>query len=359
MRGPIAVVFGTRPEIIKLAPVIRALHAKKEPYFMLHTGQHYSYEMDRVFFRDLELPDPEVQLAVKSGGRHGEHTGRMLEAVEDVLLERRPSVVLVQGDTNSVLAGALAAAKIGGMRLGHVEAGLRSYDREMPEETNRIVADHLSDYLFPPTDLCRQTLLREGIDASKIHMTGNTIVDAVFQNLRIAKKKSSIARPSGDYYLMTLHRQENVDRREVLAAIFEGVSRVLRRHPAPLLFSVHPRTLARLKRFGLKVPKGIELLKPVGFLDFLTLEEGARLVLSDSGGVQEETCILRVPCVTLRTSTERPETVTAGGNVIAGHRPADIEKAAERMLRVERKWKNPFGDGKSAERIVRVAVRAK
>ncbi len=358
-RGPIAVVFGTRPEIIKLAPVIRALRAARTPHFLLHTGQHYSYEMDRVFFHDLELPDPEVQLSVKSGGRHGEHTGRMLEAVEHVLLERKPSVVIVQGDTNSVLAGALAAAKMAGTRLAHVEAGLRSYDRDMPEEVNRIVADHLSDHLFPPTEMCKRTLLREGIDPAKIHVTGNTIVDSVLQNLVLAKKKACFKRPAGTYYLMTLHRQENVDHRDRLASLFEGIGRVMNEYPAPVLFSIHPRTRARIKSFGLRVPKGIELLDPVGFLEFLTLEKNARLILTDSGGLQEEACILGVPCVTLRTSTERPETVTAGGNVIAGNRPANIVKAARRMLALKHKWKNPFGDGKSGERIVRIVRRGK
>ncbi len=360
MKSPIAVVFGTRPEIIKLAPVIRLLHARKKPYFLVHTGQHYSFEMDRIFFRDLELPRPRFALKLRSKtGRHGEATARMLEAVEKVLLEEKPSVVLVQGDTNSVLAAALAASKINGMRLGHIEAGLRSYDREMPEELNRIVTDHLSDHLFAPTAACRKTLLGEGIPATRVHVTGNTIVDAVYQNIKLSRRKARPNRPSDPYFLMTLHRQENVDRKDRLASILEGVGRVARDHRVKILFSVHPRTVARMEAFGVSVPDRVEIMKPVGFLDFLALEEGAKLILTDSGGVQEEACILRVPCVTLRTTTERPETVAAGGNAIAGHEAGAIVKAAARMVRAPRRWKNPFGDGRAAERIVRVSERGR
>ncbi len=356
----IAFVFGTRPEIIKFSPIIRRLERLKKPYFLIHTGQHYSFEMDRVFFKDLQLPAPQFQLSIRSLGtaRHGDHTGRMLAAVEEIILKKKPNVVLVQGDTNSVLAGALAAAKMPEVRLGHVEAGLRSYDRTMPEEINRVISDHVSDYLFVPTHVSKKLLLREGIDAKKIFVTGNTIVDAVLENAAIAYSRTeahpSLANLPKDYFLMTLHRQENVDDKPRLASILEGVRRITTRFKTPVIFSVHPRALVRLNHFGLKLPPSVRAIKPIGFLDFLKLEQDARLILSDSGGLQEEACILKVPCVTLRTTTERPETVTVGANRVAGFRPNSILRHAEAMLNAPRNWKNPFGDGHSAERILKI-----
>ncbi|MGH7197456.1 MAG: non-hydrolyzing UDP-N-acetylglucosamine 2-epimerase [Candidatus Omnitrophota bacterium] len=356
----IAVVFGTRPEIIKLSPVIRLLQKKRKNFFLLHTGQHYSYEMDRLFFKELELPEPAHQLAVRSKPEehHGEHVERVMQAVEAVLRRERPKVVLVQGDTNSVAAGSLAAARLSGARLGHVEAGLRSYDHRMPEEINRVISDHVSDFLFVPTPLSRKILLGEGIPGKKIFTTGNTIVDAVFQNLRIARKKADHpargrAKHSG-YFLLTLHRQENVDDKKRLSAILKGLELVTRHFKTPILFPAHPRTLKRLDQFKLSLPEGVDPIRPVGFLDFLKLESDARLILTDSGGVQEEACILRVPCVTLRTSTERPETVQAGANLLTGHDPEVILRSARAMSARGRDWPNPFGDGKAAERIVRI-----
>jgi len=213
----ISIVLGTRPEIIKMSPVIRECEEKGLDYFILHTGQHYSYEMDRVFFDELELPQPKYNLDVGSG-THAEQTGRIMIGVEKVLMKERPDIVLVQGDTNTTLAGALAAAKLQ-IKVGHVEAGLRSFDRRMPEEINRVLTDHISDYLFAPTENAKQNLLREGLDGSRIYVTGNTIVDAVYQNLEIAKKKVSVLKDLGlkpeGYFLVTAHRQENVDVKEV------------------------------------------------------------------------------------------------------------------------------------------------
>ena len=360
----IGLIFGTRPEIIKLSPIIRHLERTKQRYFVLHTGQHYSYAMDQLFFEELELPEPKHKLSVHLGPSmgHGHHTGRMLAVVEEILQKEKPSVVMVQGDTNSVLAGALVAAKMGGVKVAHVEAGLRSYDREMPEEINRIIADHLSDYLFPPTQLSKRILLSEGIDAKKIHVTGNTIVDALQENLKIAKKSKRPfpygLREGAPFFLMTMHRQENVDFKPRLASILQGLDKVIKHFKRPLLFPAHPRTAKMIKHFGLQLPAGLRLLEPAGFLDFLRLEAAAELILTDSGGVQEEACILRVPCVTLRTTTERPETVEAGGNRIAGFTPDGIFKAAKRIAGIRRSWKNPFGDGKAAERIVRICSRS-
>ncbi len=357
---PVAVILGTRPEIIKLSALIRLLEKSSQPYVLLHTGQHYSYEMDRVFFKELELPEPKYQLSVHQtpSTGHGHHVGRMLPDLEKIFLKEMPHTVLVQGDTNTVLAGALIASKISGMKLGHVEAGLRSYDREMPEEVNRIMTDHVSDYLFAPTLGARKILRREGIPDKKIFMTGNTIVDAVLQNLSIAKKKSRKL-PYGlgekdDFILLTLHRQENVDDKKRLASILRGLEKVSAHFKMPIVFPAHPRTVKMLHHFGLSLPKGVGAHAPVGFLDFLRLEAAARLILSDSGGVQEESCILRVPCVTLRTSTERPETVEVGANAIAGYRPENILKCSRRMIRLKRSWKNPFGDGHASERILQI-----
>lgn len=353
-----AFVLGTRPEIIKLSPLIRCAARRKKKFILIHTGQHYSYEMDKVFFKELELPAPQFHLEIRSNqtAGHAGHTGRMMAAIEKALLAERPSVLFVQGDTNSVLAGALAASKIHGIKLAHVEAGLRSYDRTMPEEINRLLADHASDFLFVPTPNAKQNLLKEGVLKEKIFVTGNTIVDAVKENLSIAKRKikdlNQWTKLNGAYFLMTLHRQENVDKKERLASILEGLSRVVKKFKTPILFPIHPRTQKMLEKFKTRLPDGVRTIRPVGFLAFLRLEESARLILTDSGGLQEEACILGVPCVTLRTTTERPETVSAGANLIAGFKPKDILRCAEKMLIKKNRWKNPFGDGHAGERML-------
>ena len=349
----IAVILGTRPEIIKLAPVIKELERKKADFFILHTGQHYSYHLDRVFFEQLELPQPKYNLDIGSGS-HAEETGKMLIGIEKILLEEKPDVILVEGDTNSILAGALAASKLG-IKIGHVEAGLRSYDRSMPEEINRILADHLSDYLFAPTPKAKEILLGEGIGEEKIFVTGNTIVDAVYENLEIARSKADILNnlhlEPKEYFLVTLHRQENVDNRIRFTSILECLERVSAAFKMPVVYPVHPRSRKMMAEFGWK-PERVILVEPVDFLSFLQLESNARLVLTDSGGVQEEACILQVPCVTLRDNTERPETIEVGANVIAGTKPDRMLECSKMMLGRDNNWENPFGDGKGARRIV-------
>lgn len=348
----IAIVVGTRPEIIKMSPIIRACEEDRIPYYLLHTGQHYSYEMDRVFFDELELPQADDNLDVGSG-HHGEQTAKILQGIEKVLMTRRTDVVLVQGDTNTVMAGALAAAKLH-IPVGHVEAGLRSFDRRMPEEINRVVADHLSTYLFAPTDIARDNLLHEGILDESIHITGNTIVDAVQQNLAIARRNGDLlpglGLTRGEYFLVTAHRAENVDDKTRLAGIFQGLQAIQEEYGLPVIFPMHPRTQKMLSGFGIP-HEGIRVMQPAGFLEFLQLEANARLVLTDSGGVQEETCILGVPCVTLRENTERPETLAVGSNILAGTAPASIAEAVRRMLGSETGWTNPFGDGMAGRRI--------
>jgi len=351
----IAIILGTRPEIIKMSPVIRECEKRDIPYFILHTGQHYSYDMDKIFFEKLELPQPKYNLNVGSG-THAEQTGKIMIGVEKTLMKEGADVVLVQGDTNTVLAGALAATKLH-IKVGHVEAGLRSYDRRMPEEINRILTDHVSDYLFAPTEKAKQNLLREGIDENKIFVTGNTIVDAVYQNLEIAKKKVNVLKDLGlkpkEYFLVTAHRQENVDAKERLKGILKGLELIYEEFSIPIIFPMHPRTRKRIKEFGLTF-NGVVVTNPVGFLEFLQLEANAKLVLTDSGGAQEESCILKVPCVTLRDNTERPETLEVGSNILAGTRPKRIVESVKTMLNKENKWENPFGDGKTGERIIKL-----
>jgi len=354
----ISIVLGTRPEIIKMSPVIRECERLALDYFVLHTGQHYSYNMDRVFFDDLELPDAKYNLDVGSGS-HGEQTGKMLVGIERVFEKEKPSVVLVQGDTNSTLAGALAAAKLG-IKVGHVEAGLRSYDRSMPEELNRVLTDHCSDYLFAPTEKSKETLIGEGIPEETIFVTGNTVVDAVYQNLEIAERKRNILNHLNlkrkGYFAVTVHRQENVDDEARFFGILKGLERVADEFGLPIIYPMHPRSRKRMKEFNLQ-PRRVRLIDPVDFLSFLQLESNAKLVFTDSGGVQEEACILKVPCVTLRDNTERPETVEVGSNVLVGTDSDRILECTKKMVNREKSWKNPFGDGNVGRKIVEVLTR--
>lgn len=351
----IAMVLGTRPEIIKFAPVIRECERQDVAYVVVHTGQHYSHTLDRVFFEQLELPTPDHHLGVGSGA-HGEQTAAMIKALEELLLEEQPAVTLVQGDTNSTLAGGIVASKLD-TDVGHIEAGLRSFDEEMPEEINRRVTDHVSDICFAPTPESAIRLQQEGIDEERIVVTGNTIVDAVQQNRALAEEKSSVLADHDltpdEFCLLTAHRAENVDDPERFEQLLAGVNLFARTADLDVIYPIHPRAAERLEGFDLAVPDRIELVEPQDFLDFLRLEQTARLVFTDSGGVQEETCILSTPCVTLRNNTERPEAISVGANQLAGVEPASILQTASEMDDVERDWSIPFGDGDAAKRIVR------
>ena len=305
--------------------------------------------MDKVFFEQLGLPEPKYNLDVGSGS-HAEETGKMLMGIERVLLKENPDVVLVEGDTNTVLAGALAASKLH-IKVGHIEAGLRSYDKRMPEEINRVSTDHISDYLFAPTEKAKEILLKEGISEDKIFVTGNTIVDAIFQNLKIAKGNKS-PKPK-KYFLLTLHRPENVDSRERFASILEALNKIAAEFHLPVIYPIHPRSRKMIRHFNLK-PCNVELIEPLDFFTFLQLEANARLVFTDSGGVQEETCILHVPCITLRDTTERPETLEAGANVLSGRDSYRILESAKLMLNGGNNWLNPFGDGRAGKRIIEI-----
>lgn len=352
--------MGTRPEIIKMAPIIRECQQRKLHYFVIHSGQHYSYQLDKVFFEELQLPRPKYNLEVGSG-THGEQTARLLERIEQVLIKAKPNLVLVEGDTNTVMAGALAASKLD-IKVGHVEAGLRSYDRSMPEELNRLITDHLSDYLFAPTRDTAKILAKEGIDRKKIFNTGNTIVDSVFENLKLARKKSTLIKNLNlkikNYLLLTMHRQENTDNYARLLGIIQGLKLLSDQYNIPIIYPIHPRARKMLTHFTLveqiKQIKNLKIIEPVGFLDFLALEDQAKLILTDSGGVQEESCILKVPCVTLRDNTERPETLQVGSNILAGTDPQKILQSVNKMIEIKTNWKNPFGSGKSAAKIINI-----
>ncbi|RQG91517.1 UDP-N-acetylglucosamine 2-epimerase (non-hydrolyzing) [Natrarchaeobius halalkaliphilus] len=354
MSSTLSFVLGTRPEIIKLSPVIRACQRREIPFSIVHTGQHYSEKLDSVFFEQLGLPAPEYNLTIGSSS-HGEQTGRMVVEIESVLEKERPDVVLVQGDTNSVLAGTIAATKLDPILVGHVEAGLRSFDRDMPEEVNRRLADHAADYLFPPTETARDQLLEEGLPAEWMTITGNTIVDAVTENTSIAHERSDVLSEFGvreRFALLTAHRAENVDDRERFASLIDSVAAAVRKHDLSVVYPIHPRAEKRISTLDIDVPEEITLVEPQDFLDFLVLEDEAEIVFTDSGGVQEESCILRTPCVTLRDNTERPETIAVGANRIVGVERASVVNGVREMLAVEPDWKNPFGDGTAAEQIL-------
>lgn len=359
----IGIIVGTRPEIIKMSPIIADCEKRGLKYILIHTGQHYSYNMDKIFFEELELPHPHYSLDIgENYSTQGAQTGEMIKEIEKVLLKERDTLnfVLVQGDTNSVLAGAIAAVKLN-IKVGHVEAGLRSFDRTMPEEINRILTDHISDLLFAPTEKSKLNLLKEGIPEEKIIITGNTIVDAVYRNLEIAKNKSNILRKLGlqkeEYIVLTLHRQENVDNQYRFINIIEAFKRI----NLPVIFPIHPRTKKMVENFKLidKLNMNhLNMIEPLGYIDFLNLLNNAKLVLTDSGGIQEEANILNVPCLTLRDNTERPETIEVGANYLVGTDSNKIITMISKILnnndfeKSMRGATNPYGDGKSAEKII-------
>lgn len=352
----LAVILGTRPEIIKTAPVILEAIERGVPVKIIHTGQHYTAELDEIFFQELNLPAPSAHVHV---GSHApaKQVGLMMQRLEEVLEELRPDVVLVQGDTNSVLAGALTAHKMG-IPLAHLEAGLRSDDWSMPEEANRILADRLSKWLFCPTDVQRERLRQEGIVHDGVQVVGNTIVDAALYYSKVAYEKSDIAERLGitdqPYALLTMHRPSNVDHPERLGDWVRAFAASARALGLVMVFPVHPRTRAQLERHKIVPdPTVFRSIDPVGYLDLLRLQGSAELVLTDSGGLQEEACILRVPCLTLRANTERPETLHVGANMLHSIPDAQaLERSIRTMMSRARQWSNPFGDGKTAKKVI-------
>jgi UDP-GlcNAc3NAcA epimerase len=355
MTSTIVTVIGARPQFVKAAVLSRTLRGRCREV-LVHTGQHYDRGMSDVFFEELALPEPDHNLGI-NGGRHGAQTGAMMAAIEEVLVEIRPDLVLVYGDTNSTLAGALAGAKLV-IPVAHVEAGLRSFNRAMPEEVNRVVTDHLASLLFAPSETAQRQLASEGITRG-VHVVGDIMYDAVLEHRAIAAQRSAypqcLGLAPGQYLLCTIHRAENADDRQRLGGILDGLARLDR----PVVLPVHPRTRERLRAFALTLPANVHGIAPVGYLDMLALEAGSALILTDSGGVQKEAYYLEVPCVTLRDETEWVETVDAGCNMLAGADPARIEGAVRHMLaRLPSKPPQLYGDGSTAGRITEVVVRA-
>ncbi len=349
------VVASTRPELIKLAPVMRELEKRDIKYKFITTGQHYDQQLSGIFIEELKLRTPDYDIALGSG-THAYQTGTAMMELEKIFKEESPDVVIVEGDTNSVLSAALAAVKLH-IPVAHVEAGLRSFDRLMPEEINRTLADHCSEVLFAPTRVSALNLKNEGIPQEKIHIVGNTIVDATLQNIALANE-SILGKFPDEFLLLTLHRAENVDNPDVLMSMMKAIMELGR----DVIFPIHPRTKKMLEKQGIEQQRNLHLLEPLGYLDFLALLKNAACVLTDSGGVQEEAIVLNTPCITLRTTTERPETVEAGGNILAGVDGENITKTVGCVLdnaEIYESMKNainPLGDGKTAEMIVNILL---
>ena len=358
-------IIGTRPEIIKMAPIIAEIDERKINQVVLHTGQHYDKEMSDNFFRDLEIRAPDYNIHVGSGS-HGKQTGHMMEGIEEILIRENPDIVLVQGDTNAVLAGALVAAKLH-IAVGHVEAGLRSFDLTMPEEVNRRAADICSSMYFIPTEESAINLLAEGFSRKNLIITGNTVVDACFRHLKIAEKKGFSEKSLKDLNIdnmeniltLTMHRAENVDVKSRVENIIDALKEL---NNMDIIFPIHPRTKNTLENFGLFDELNdldhVHIIKPIGYLDFLLLTSKSTLILTDSGGLQEEAITLNVPALTLRYNTERPETVTAGGNILVGSNKDAILDNARKILNDKafaEKMKNapnPYGQGDAAKKTV-------
>jgi UDP-N-acetylglucosamine 2-epimerase (non-hydrolysing) len=375
-RKRILVVAGARPNFVKIAPLMQHLAAHQTSGVatrLVHTGQHYDEKMSRLFFDQLGIPRPEVNLEVGSG-THGQQTGEILVRFEPVVAEWKPGVVVVVGDVNSTLACALVAAKLH-VAVAHVEAGLRSFDREMPEEINRVLTDAIAEYLFVSEPSGVENLRREGVAERKIHLVGNVMIDSLRRFLPIARQSSALrdlglvrnpAEAVPRYVLVTLHRPSNVDHTETLASILGALAEIGK--DVPVVFPAHPRTQERIARFGLgsKVRQqwnpgdtGVWVCSPIGYLEFIHLQSEAALVLTDSGGVQEEATVLGVPCLTIRENTERPITVVEGTNRLVGSDPQRIVEEAQRVLAGHgRKGRTPaLWDGRAAERIVSILLR--
>lgn len=343
----IAFILGTRPEIIKLSPLIRECIINKIEYFVIHSNQHYSPEMDNIFFTELNLNAPKYNLGVGSKTRD-ETIDEIKNKSRDILILEKPDWVFVQGDTNTVLAGAEIAHELK-IKVAHIEAGLRSYDKTMPEEINRIKTDHISDFLFAPTEIQKNILIKENIDQNKIIVVGNTIVDAVLQNLSLVKSRHG----NKKYFLLTTHRPSNVDNQKNLCKLIDSISKISQKYKFPVYFPIHPRTKKQLDLFKISLdPNIFNVLPPVGYLEMLDLEKNAQLIFTDSGGIQEEACILKVPCITLRDNTERPETVDVGANIVTGLDYSTILDSSQKLLSIPKDWSNPFGNGKTSPKII-------
>ena len=360
-------IVGARPNFMKIAPIYAEMKRRESEFFPLivHTGQHYDEKMSKAFFDDLGMPKPDVYLGIGSAS-HAVQTAKIMLEFEPIVLREKPDWVLVVGDVNSTIACALVCSKLG-IKIAHVEAGLRSWDRNMPEEINRILTDSISDLLLTPSPDGNENLEREGIPGKKIKLVGNVMIDSLFMNLKRAEK-SDIRRKldleEKDYAALTLHRPSNVDDKETFRGLLDALTEISRK--IPVIFPAHPRTASRIKEFGFgeKIKNSrIKILGPLGYLDFLNLMSNSKLVLTDSGGLQEETTALKIPCLTLRENTERPITIEMGTNVLVGTDPEKIKREAFKILEkddfAEDSKIPPFWDGKTAERICEALLQHK
>ncbi|EIJ80493.1 UDP-N-acetylglucosamine 2-epimerase [Bacillus methanolicus PB1] len=343
----ILTVLGARPQFIKAAPVSRVLR-EKYTELIIHTGQHYDSNMSDIFFEELNIPKPDYYLGVGSGN-HGKQTGEMLAKIEEIILEEKPDYLMVYGDTNSTLAGALAAAKLH-IPVIHIEAGLRSFNKKMPEEINRIMTDHVSEYLFCPTDTAVENLRNENITRNVFNI-GDVMYDAVLYNRGLAADKSNILETHGltkkDYHLITIHRAENTDDVQNMKNILEAFSQI----EEVKVWPIHPRTKNKLSSYGIRLDDipNLKVIEPVGYLDMLTLEANAKKIITDSGGVQKEAYFMEVPCVTVREQTEWVETLEEDANILVG---TDVNKILSAVRKnVHPSYKEVFGDGKAAFKI--------
>jgi UDP-N-acetylglucosamine 2-epimerase (non-hydrolysing) len=356
----VCIVIGTRPGIIKMAPLYHEAKKRNLPTLLIHTGQHYSAEMDAQIMADCELPKPDHRVTIKPTERtHAQQTAKMMVGIEDILLREKPGVVLVCGDANTNFAAAVAARKLH-IHVGHVEAGLRSRDWLMPEEHNRVMIDHISEYLFAPTEECRENLINENV-RGEIHVVGNTIVEAALNARRKAESASKILKrlslQPGGYALLTLHREENVDSQAKCGQFIDFVHQIAAVMRQVIVFPMHPRSRLRFEEYGFmeRLSKLVKIVDPVPYLDFINLETNSHIILTDSGGLQEEACILRVPCFTLRETTERWETVAVGANHIVGFSPSKFIQCYKENCFKE--WRNPYGDGSTSQKIIDVIAR--
>ncbi|GAB4255709.1 MAG: O-antigen biosynthesis protein WlbD [Methylomicrobium sp.] len=351
----ITTIIGARPQFIKAAALSRCIKSHNDlTETLVHTGQHFDANMSEVFFKELDIPKPDFNLGI-GGGTHGQNTGRMIEAIEQVLMQAKPDWVLVYGDTDSTLAGTLAAVKLH-IPVAHVEAGLRSFNRQMPEEINRVLTDHAADLLFAPTETAVAHLRQEGITPEKIAQVGDVMFDAALYFGAKAEKQSRILDTLGidskNYVLATLHRQENTDDKQRLAAILHGLAT----SPWPVILPLHPRTRNRLTDYGLSVPDPITITAPVGYLDMVMLEKNACLIATDSGGVQKEAFFHRVPCITLREETEWVELVEIGVNRLVGYSTPAIEQAITSPPSFPDIVPEFYGSGGAAQHILAILM---
>lgn len=356
----LAFLFGTRPEIIKTTPIIKQAQKQNISFFLIHSNQHYDPNMDAIFFEQLGLPTPLYNLRAGSGS-HAQVVAHIIKKLEPILIQQQPTHLFIHGDTNTTLAGALTAAKLPGIKLAHIEAGLRSYDRTMPEEINRIIADHVSDFLFAPAQKQEKNLLQENISPDSIFVTGNTIVDAIklFSKTPPDYPQDLRSLTQNPYILLTLHRPSNVDDPQVFQGILNAIDHICQKNNLTTIYPIHPRAKKNLLQFKINLPSTVKLIDPIGYFQMIHLLNDATYIFTDSGGIQEEACILKKKTLILRTNTERPETLTTKAAFLSPNLDqTSIISVFNKLKATKPVWYNPFGDGKSSQKILAIIKRS-